>query len=138
MSSSPKASRENPDSETLPPAKAQRMSDEPVPLPKVKAARTDLNVRMVGSVETCHNDEVGIEEDATGYPREDDDPDPLLFDDETNEQLNKAEGEGPPAVDDETVSQLDSQATLDELQKLRERWELSNPSWWTLTTLNPR
>ena len=35
--------------------KAQKMDDDPVPMPKVKASRTEDNVNQVAEIDMCHN-----------------------------------------------------------------------------------
>ena len=37
--------------------KAQRIDDDPVSIPKVKAAKTWSNVNQIAKVDICHNDE---------------------------------------------------------------------------------
>lgn len=93
----------------LEPPKVPRIDEPPVPDPKSKAARTD--VRMVHNVEAAVSDEIGLEEQWDIVPPEEDE-----FDFET--ELQRGEGEGPPEVSPEYLDQLDSNAALEEIQKL--------------------
>ena len=56
--------------------KAQRMDDDPVPTPKVKASPTEGNINQVAEMDMCHNDEStfpeGFEDDALVPDSEDD------------------------------------------------------------------
>ena len=102
------------------PSKAVRFSDEPVPAPKIKAARTESNVMFVGNVEICHNDEIPLEEQID-YDMNDELGDEFKpLDDEEQSELQKGEGEGPPNIEGDGLKSLDEQAALDELQKLKE------------------
>ena len=102
------------------PAKAVRFSDEPVPAPKIKAARTESNVMFVGNVEICHNDEIPLEEQIDYDMNDELEGDFKTLDDEEQGELQKGEGEGPPNIEGDGLKQLDEQAALDELQKLKE------------------
>ena len=75
-----------------------RPGDEPVPAPKIKAARTESSVMFVGNVEVCHNDEIPLEEKIhydMDYELEEDFK---IFEDEEQNELQKGEG-GPPNID---------------------------------------
>ena len=37
--------------------KMQKMDDDPIPVPKTNAARTDANVNQIAEIELCHSDE---------------------------------------------------------------------------------
>ena len=90
-----------------PEGKMLKLDDAPLPEPKVKAAKTE--VRMIGEVEVCHNDEIGLEEDWDIFPD-------LEAEDEL---LQRGEGDGPPTgLSTEKLAELDGQAALDEIEKL--------------------
>ena len=92
-------------------AKALKFDSDPVPEPKVKAAKMD--VRRVGEVEITHNDVIGLEDDWEFLPYEDVDSE--------GEGINKRlEEDGPPTVSPEKLAELDAQAALDEVAKLYE------------------
>ena len=93
-------------------AKFQKMDDDPVVAPKSKAARKDGDVHQVAEVEVCPNHEPEV--------MVDDWEDSLQFSDSEDECIsNQAEGEGPPQVSSEKLRELDEQAALDELEKMR-------------------
>ena len=92
--------------------KFQRMDEDPVPVPKVKAARTDPQINQILEVEICHNDEFEIE---YGW----DDLDAHVTDDSEDERIaSQGEDQGPPDVSSEKLQCLDGQAALDEIHKL--------------------
>ena len=92
-------------------AKALKFDSDPVPEPKVKAAKMD--VRRIGEVEITHNDVIGLEDDWEFLPYEDVDSE--------DESINKRlEEDGPPTVSPEKLAELDAQAALDEVAKLYE------------------
>ena len=68
-------------------AKALKFDSDPVPEPKVKAAKMD--VRRIGEVEITHNDVIGLEDDWEFLPYEDVDSE----DEGVNKRL---EEDGPP------------------------------------------
>jgi len=90
--------------------KAQKMDDDPVPMPKTKASRTDGNVNQVEEIEMYHNDESmfpeGFEDDA------------VAFDSEDEYITVQGEHDGPPIVSPEKLQELEEQAALDEVEKL--------------------
>ena len=90
--------------------KAQKMDDDPVPTPKVKAAKVEGKVNYIAEVELCHNDEemfdAGLEDEL------------YLHDEEDDYIAGPTEGAGPPPVSAEKLQELDNQAALDELDKL--------------------
>ena len=90
--------------------KAQKMDDDPVPTPKVKAAKVEGNINYIAEVELCHNDEemfdAGLEDEL------------YLHDEEDDYIAGQTEGAGPPQVSAEKLQELDNQAALDELDKL--------------------
>ena len=87
-------------------AKALQFDSDPVPEPKVKAAKMD--VRRVGEVEITHNDVIGLEDDWEFLPYEDVDSE--------DEGINKRlEEDGPPTVSPEKLAELDAQAALGRL-----------------------
>eukprot|EP00435_Cladocopium_sp_Y103_P052255 s242_g16.t1 len=90
--------------------KVQKMDDDPVPMPKVKASRTDEHVNQVEDIDMCHNDESmfpdGLEDNA------------LIPDPEDEYIAGQGEGDGPPEVSAEKLQQLEEQAALDEVEKL--------------------
>ena len=90
--------------------KAQKMDDDPIPMPKTKASRTDGNVNQVEEIEMYHNDESmfpeGFEDDA------------VAFDSEDEYIAVQGEHDGPPSVSPEKLQELEEQAALDEVEKL--------------------
>eukprot|EP00435_Cladocopium_sp_Y103_P030011 s1403_g7.t1 len=70
--------------------KAQKMDDDPVPVPKMKASRTDDQVNQIEEVDMCHNDE-------NMYP-DDFEDDVLCHDSEDEYIAGQGEGDGPPDV----------------------------------------
>ena len=90
--------------------KAQKMDDDPVPMPKTKASRTDGNVNQVEEIEMYHNDESmfpeGFEDDA------------VAFDSEDEYIAVQGEHDGPPIFSPEKLQGLEEQAALDEVEKL--------------------
>ena len=98
--------------------KAQKMDDDPTPTPKVKAAKVEGSVNYIAEVELCHNDEemfdAGLEDEL------------FLHDEEDDHIAGQTEGAGPPQVSAEKLQELDSQAALDELDKLY-RMEVIRP-----------
>eukprot|EP00435_Cladocopium_sp_Y103_P035839 s3673_g9.t1 len=86
------------------------MDDDPVPVPKMKASRTDDQVNQVEEIDMCHNDE-------SMYP--DDFEDDALFHDSEDEYIGgQGEGDGPPNVSFEKLQGLEERAALDEVEKL--------------------
>lgn len=77
--------------------KAQKMDDDPVPVPKIKAAKTEGSVMQIAEVEVCHNDEEMYPEDRT---------DDIQVPDSEDEYIaEQAEGEGPPSVSQEKLKE---------------------------------
>ena len=93
-----------------PEAKAMRFDDDPTPEPKSKAAKTE--VRLVNGIEITHNDELGIEEFVDAFLED------MDIDWETELIQQRAEGDGPPDVSEETLEELDRVAGLEEVEKL--------------------
>ena len=90
--------------------KAQKMDDDPVPMPKVKASRTEDNVNQVAEIDMCHNDESMFPEDF--------EDDALEVDSEDECVAGHGEGDGPPNVSSEKLQELEEKAALDEVEKL--------------------
>ena len=90
-------------------AKVQKMDDDPVPIPKVKASRTEDKVNQVAEIDMCHNDEImfpeGFEDDALG-------------DSEDEHIAGQGEVDGPPSVSSDKLQELDERAALDEIEEL--------------------
>ena len=86
------------------------MDDDPTPVPKTKASRTEGNINQVAEVEMCHNDESMFPEDF--------EDDALVPDSEDDLIAGHGEGDGPPNVSSEKLQELDEQAALDEVEKL--------------------
>ena len=86
------------------------MHDDPVPVPKTKASRTEGNINQVAEMEKCHNDESMFPEDF--------EDDALVPDSEDDLIAGHGEGDGPPNVSSEKLQELDEQAALDEVEKL--------------------
>jgi hypothetical protein len=90
--------------------KSQKMDDDPIPTPNVKAAKAEGNINQNAEVELCHNDEKKFDaclEDEFH-----------LHDDEDVYIAGQTEGAGPPQVIAEKLKELDEQTALDELDKL--------------------
>ena len=100
--------------------KQQRVDPDSVIAPKVKAAKTDHTVRHVCQVEVCHNDEIPLEEQIGFDFDELDENEQSFLSWEEQEELGKAEGEGPPKVSDEVMKELDAEAAIEELKKLQD------------------
>ena len=92
--------------------KSQKMDDDPIPTPKVKAARTEGNINQVMDIEMHHNDEEMYPDEWTEDFSGPDSEDEYI--------AGQAEGEGPPEVSQEKLQQLEQQAALDELEKLHQ------------------
>ena len=90
--------------------RAQKMDDDPVPMPKVKAIRTNDHVNQVAEIDMCHNDESMFPEDF--------ETDALMLDSEDEHMSGQMGGDGPPAVSSEKLQELDERAALDEVEKL--------------------
>ena len=90
--------------------KAQRMDDDPTPVPKTKASRTEANINQVAEFEMCHNDESMFPEDF--------EDDALVPDSEDDLIAGHGESDGPPNVSSTKLQELDEQAALDEVEKL--------------------
>ena len=100
--------------------KQQRVDADSVIAPKVKAAKTEQTIRHVCQVEVCHNDEVPLEEQIGFDFDEMDDNEESFLSWEEQEELKKAEGEGPPEVSEEVMKELEFNATIEELKKLQD------------------
>ena len=83
------------------------MGDDPVPMPKVKASRTEGNINQVAEMDMCHNDESMFPEDF--------EDDALVPDSEDDLIAGYGEGDGPPSVSSEKLQELDEKAALDEV-----------------------
>eukprot|EP00435_Cladocopium_sp_Y103_P068089 s576_g31.t1 len=90
--------------------KMQKMDEDPVPMRKVKASRTDEHVNQVQKIDMCHNDESMFPEDF--------EDDALLPDSEDEYIAGQGEGDGPPNVSPEKLQELEKKAALDEVEKL--------------------
>ena len=86
------------------------MDDDPVPMPKVKASRTEDNANQVAEIDMCHNDENMFPENFEG--------DALDVDSEDECVAGHGEGDGAPNVSSEKLQELDEKETLGEVDKL--------------------
>ena len=90
--------------------KVQKMDDDPVPMPKTKASKTDGNVNQVEEIEMYHNDESmfpeGFEDDA------------VALDSKDEYIAGQGENDGPSSVSPEKLQELEEKAALDEVEKL--------------------
>ena len=90
--------------------KAQKMDDDPMPMPKVKASRKEENINQITEIDMCHNDESMFPEDF--------EDDTLLGDSEDEYIAGHGEADGPPSVSSEKLQELEEKAALDEVEKL--------------------
>ena len=82
-------------------AKAQRMDDDPVPVPKLKASKHESAVNQVNNAEITHNDELGFLDDYDEYDGLPDSEDEYIW--------GQSEGQGPPDVSETKLKELDKQ-----------------------------
>ena len=82
-------------------AKAQRMDDDPVPVPKLKAPKHESAVNQVNNAEITHNDELGFLDYSDEYD--------VLPDSEDEYIWGQSEGQGPPDVSETKLIELDKQ-----------------------------
>ena len=79
----------------------ERMDDDPVPVPKLKAPKHESAVNQVNNAEITHNDELGFLDDYDEYDGLPDSEDEYIW--------GQSEGQGPPDVSETKLKELDKQ-----------------------------
>ena len=91
-------------------AKAQKMDDDPVAVPKTKASRTEEQVNQIEEIEMCHNDDSMFPEDFVD--------DAVALGSEDEHIADQGETDVPPNVCPEKLQQLEEHVALDEVERL--------------------